>query len=150
MLQKFLLAGCCIFGLLACKSNQKDAPELQEAARIHAKALQIEQGLKPQLGELIQLKNSINVQGRALTESEIAFVEKVNSIENSYAYWKENHVEVPGYEHQHEENHHDHHHHKENLQLSPADMLSVQKEFRDSIAVLQQRIVELLQLMKKQ
>ncbi len=150
MLQKILRVGFLILLIAACKSTPKDNPALQEAARIHAEAAQIEQALQPQLKELIQRKNSINIQGRALTEEEIAFVEKVNAIENSYTYWEENHVEVPGYEHQHEENHHDHHHHKENLHLSPADMLSVQKEFRDSIVTLQQRVIELIQTIKKQ
>ncbi len=133
---------------LACNSAKKEDPALREAAEIHREAVAIEKALKPQIEQLVQLKNNINILGRALTEAEKALVSQIESIESTYAYWLEHHVEVPGYEHDHvhdhDHAHHDHSHGKK-LDLTPADMLAVQREFRDSITVLQQRIEQTLQ-----
>ncbi len=135
---------------LGCNSTKED-PLLAEAAKIHEQAAKIEQQIRPQVAALVQQKNSINVQGRALAPEEVAFVQTVESIEAGHQFWKENHLEVPGYEH-HDHDHADHDHdhdHAPKLELLPADMLAVQKEFRDTLLSVQQRIEMALQQAKQ-
>lgn len=126
-------------------TSEADQKLLQEAADIHQEAVKIEQQVRPKLDELVQQKNSINIQGRTLAPEEIAFVTKVEGIESSYAYWEENHIEVPGFEHDHSAHEgHDHDHsHGSELKVSAADMLLIQKEFKDSILSIQQRVEQL-------
>lgn len=148
----FDLAKCrilvlCFFITIACNSTKKENPALKEAAETHQQAIQIEKQVAPQLDALTQLKNSINVQGRALTPEEQALVQEIESILASYEYWEENHVEVPGYEQDHRHEGHDHegHDHGAKLELTPEDMIVVQREFRDSIVAIQRRVDATLQ-----
>ena len=128
-------------------TSEEDQKLLEEAASIHQQAIEIEEKIKPKMEALIQRKNQINIQGRALTDAEIAFVEKVEQLQTSYDYWEENHVEVPGFEHDHhghEGHDHDHDHdHGNQLKVTAADMLLIQKEFRDSISAIQQKVEKL-------
>jgi hypothetical protein len=41
------------------------------------------------LGDLVQQRNSINIQGRALTPEEIAFTGKVDALEARFGQWEE-------------------------------------------------------------
>lgn len=45
----------------------------------------LQEALQPKIEQLTQIKNRINVQGRALSTHEIAFVEKVEAVERDYA-----------------------------------------------------------------
>ncbi|HMN91026.1 MAG TPA: hypothetical protein PKD70_07795 [Saprospiraceae bacterium] len=138
--------------LIACgQASKKENPILAEAAEIHAQAMRIEQTMKPNLEALIQIKNNLNIQGRALTSQEQDLITQIELLAARYAYWEENHVEVPGHEHHdhadhahHDHDHHHGHHHNANLDLSPQDMLLVQREFLDSIRVISQSVEQLL------
>ena len=141
-----------LFFAYACGTHEhaEDDKVLKEAAKIHLDAIAIEKTVKPKLDELIQRKNQLAVQGRELTLEEQNFIAKIDNLQASYNFWEENHVEVPGAEHDHDHHHdhgHDHHHHDHSPQLEvlPADMLIIQKEFRDSILSIQQRIKQLEQ-----
>ncbi|MEL7219669.1 MAG: hypothetical protein AAGJ93_00040 [Bacteroidota bacterium] len=57
-------------------------------------------------------------------------------IESRLEAWSNNLVEVPGFEHDHHHGHH--HHHGPQLELTPEDMLIVQKELRDSASVIKE------------
>ena len=142
--------------MMACSSqnqtNHGDNKVLQEAAEVHTEALKIEKEIQSKLEALQQRKNTINIQGRALTEAEIAFVNQVEALEASLRYWEENHVEVPGFEHNHDEEGHSHdhdhghnhdHNHEAKLEVAPTDMLIIQKEFRDSMLAMQKRVLAL-------
>ena len=141
-----------LFLLAACGSNhthQDDDKDLLKAATLHQDAIDVEKIVKPKLDGLVQKKNSLNIQGRALTEAEMSFVRQVETLEDNYRYWTENHVEVPGHGHDgHDHGHghdHDHDHdHGAQLEVSSADMLIIQQEFKDSIQAIQKRI-ELLE-----
>ena len=136
-----------LFFVVACHQHSEEYKTLEKAAAIHNEAVKLEAGLRADLEKLIQKKNSINVQGRALTEEELQFVKNVNALESSHQFFTENHVEVPGFNHDH--HHHDHNHnhshdHDAQLQVTADDMLLIQKEFLDSIGSIQQRIQTLL------
>jgi len=149
MKQKNLLFVIVLFLVAACSSEDQDEAKIQQAAEIHAESVALEQEIKPQLEALVQAKNNINVQGRALTAEEQSFVKKVEQLEQSYDFWEANHIGVPGYEsehdHAHDHDHHDHDHdhdhdHGASIELSPQDMLLIQQEFKDTLLVLQQRL----------
>ncbi|MCB9267632.1 MAG: hypothetical protein H6558_21625 [Lewinellaceae bacterium] len=135
-----------LFTASACSSGEKADPQLEQAAAVHEEAMKIEEEARGKLDSLLQLKNSINVQGRALTEAEQAFVREINGLEGRFQAWAESLIEVPGYEHDHDHEHgHDHHHHgKKAPEVTPGHMLNIQQEFRDSIAVLRQEAERLL------
>ncbi len=146
--------------LFACgggtSNNQSDEEQklLSEAAQIHEEAIKVEKNLLPRLQELRQRANQIQVVGRELTPEEMNFVNAVSALELRHQQWSENHVEVPGHEHHDHDHHgHDHHGHDHNhdhdhdhgpaLELTAADMLLVQKEFRDSILAIQTSLTQL-------
>jgi len=128
--------------LCACATKPKDG---DEAAKIHLEALAIEATLATAADSLIQVRNHLAIQGRALTPEEITFNNQVSSIEASLSYWRANLPEPPGLEHDHAGHDHHHHHHGTTLDVTPEQMLAIQKEFRDSILSIQQRITQLNQ-----
>lgn len=131
--------------MIACASGGDKEKEalLKEAADIHMEALEIEKSFKPIFSGIVQRRNGLSVQGKDLTPEERRFIDMVNGVEKSYEYWEENHMEVPGFEHAHDHDHdhdHDHSHdHGGGMDLLPEDILSIQKEFRDSIKAIKKR-----------
>ena len=117
-------------------SNNKDQL-MKEALDIHNQTMAMEKEILPKLEELEQAKNSINIQGRALTDEEKAFVRKVELLNLSLEHWQENHIEVPGAEHDHTG--HDHNHGPK-VEFTPEDMLIIQKEFKDSMMAIKARL----------
>ena len=57
--------------------------------------------------------------------------------------WGENIIEVPGFPHNHNHAFGHHHHHGVQIQLSPEEMLDVQKELLDSVIAIRQRILSI-------
>ncbi len=131
----------------SCGSGDtKEHKILHNAFDIHMEALKVKKELEPSLEELRQLNNSIQVQGRELSAREINFSKAISVIENRLNYWEENHVEVPGFEHEgHDHSGHNHSHdHKPQFQLPASDILIIQKEFRDSILSIKSKVGALL------
>ncbi len=140
----FLFAVCLFF---SCGENAEDKI-LHEAHNIHLEAFKIKQAVSPQIEQLLQRSSGLQIQGRALTEDEIKFTTQVNNLAKKFEYWKENHLEVPGFEHEgHDHSDHDHahdHNHASGFNFPASDMLILQKEFRDSILVIQRQAQLLL------
>ena len=134
-----LIAACLLF-LMACGGESKEHKILHQAADIHMEAVKIKKDLEPKLEELRQRSNSIQIQGRALTPEEIAFTDAVSTLEGRVQFWDENHVEVPGFDHDdhgHAEHNHDHSHdHGPALNLPAEDILLIQQELQDSIKAI--------------
>ena len=129
--------------LFSCQSPPP-AGNADEAAKIHLEIIAIEAALAGKVDSLIQLRNQLAIQGRALTPEEIAFNNQVTGIEASISYWRDNLPEPAGLEHDHSGHNHDHNH-GPTLDVTPEQMLAIQKEFRDSILSIQQRIATLIQ-----
>jgi len=106
-------------------------PLLQQAFDYHVEAMNIEKILKEKLDAIHSKKNSIQIQGRALTEGEMNFLDEANRTTSIYEIWQNNRVEVPGFEHEHDHSSHeghDHHHHGNDVKLTPQQMKEVQEE----------------------
>ncbi len=129
--------------LCSCQSPQPVDND-ENAEKIHLEIIAIEAALAGKVDSLIQLRNQLAIQGRALTPEEIAFNNQVTGIEASINYFRDNLPEPPGLEHDHSGHDH-HHHHGPTLNVTPEQMLAIQKEFRDSILSIQQRVSGLLQ-----
>jgi hypothetical protein len=65
--------------LPACQS-QRQQKMLRQTAAAHDEALMYRETLMSELAQLTQRKNSINIQGRALTEAEIRFFSAFGSL----------------------------------------------------------------------
>ena len=67
---------------MACTPKVKDAGTayFAQADALKTETASIQQSIKEDLETLLQQRNSIMVQGRALTESELAFIDGVNGI----------------------------------------------------------------------
>jgi len=119
--------------LISCTGGKKsvDDPILKEAFALHMEATEIEKKLSPLIDDLRNQKNGIQIQGRALSEEEMKFMDTVNNIEKIFSTWTDYRVEVPGFEHGHNHDGHQHHagcNHKNDVQLTPQQMLEVQQE----------------------
>ncbi|MEL6719121.1 MAG: hypothetical protein AAFO82_03210 [Bacteroidota bacterium] len=142
MFKKNILLWIFPLTLIGCASQDESKLLLEKANEIHLEAIKINKVVQPKLEQLIQSKNQLEQQEEELIEAEESFMKKVAQLEKSYAFWEENHVEVPGFEH-HDHDHHDHdhdHNHGATLEVSAEDMLLIQQEFKDSISVILERI----------
>jgi hypothetical protein len=133
-----------LLSILSCGGETAEHKILHQASEVHQEALKVKKELEPNLEQLRQLSNGIQIQGRALTSEEISFTNAVALVESRLNYWEENHVDVPGFE----EDGHDHsghdHDHAPSFQFPASDMLIIQKEFRDSIVRIKQKVGTLL------
>jgi hypothetical protein len=130
--------------LSACSGKSADKQMLEEAAAIHLEADQLQQAVKPLIDELVQRKNSINIQGRALQAEELDFLAGVESVETAYRFYIDNHAEVPGFEH-HDHDHDHGHHHGPQTKITAKHALAIQQELRDSLLSAKGRAEALLQ-----
>ncbi len=131
---KYLIPFLMVFTINNCSSNNEQV--LKEAVEIHEQSLTIEKEVQSKYDELEQIKNSINIQGRALTEEEIKFTREVDLMGLSLNYWKENHLEVPSSDQQEKQK-------DASIKFSPQDILLIQKEFNDSIVAIRARVERL-------
>jgi ABC-type nickel/cobalt efflux system permease component RcnA len=116
----------------ACTTTSEDDKLMEEAFNIHEQAMQIAKETKDLLASTDQNQTGLS------------------SIRERLERWEDDLVEVPGFEHEHEHSHdhdhghgHDHDHSHSTLDLLPADMLAVQKEFLDSIRVIKSDLARL-------
>jgi hypothetical protein len=72
--------------MLAATCRPTIEKQIQE---MHAASLQLGKEVAPVLEELIQQRNSINIQGRALTTGEMTFSDKVYALEAAFQQWNE-------------------------------------------------------------
>ena len=81
MSHRFLLLLCLFFGS-NCSSSIKDAgvDYFAQANELKAATETIQLSIKEDFQNLRQQRNNIKVQGRALTETELAFIDGVNDL----------------------------------------------------------------------
>ncbi|MEM9848605.1 MAG: hypothetical protein AAF847_11990 [Bacteroidota bacterium] len=137
---------CC--SLVACANQQQNKEEelLQQAGQIHLEAIKIDETVKPKFAKMTRAKEQLAQKQAELTPEENQLLQKMVALEQSYTFWNENHVEVPGFEHEghdhHDHSHHDHDH-GPSLDVSAEDMLVIQQEFKDSLVSIAERLESL-------
>lgn len=82
MKSPFLLALVISCSAISCEDKIG-----QQIQAIFTKNMDLEKETAIKMEELIQFRNKINVQGRALTEDEISLVEEMNAVEKRWQDW---------------------------------------------------------------
>ena len=132
---KKIVAGLLIsFLLVSCNTSSSTASISPQAIAIHEEAVKMKEEVMPLLEELIQRRNQLSVQGRALTQEEKNYIDSVYALEGSFQEWTEKQVDASGQTVSGE---------GQALQLSSPKMLTLQQQQRDAIARLKESVMEL-------
>ncbi len=111
---------------VSCSDHSKPDPLLEEAFQIHKQALQVEK-------EVRELLKKLPEDHAAKTK-----------MESRLTAWDENLIEVPGFDDDHSHDHHDHNHsHGPDVELTPENMLAVQKVLLDSMLTIRKDLQNL-------
>ena len=131
--------------LVACSTTDKKDPLLDEAARYHQEATQLQGIVEPQIEQIDSLKTVLTTQRRPNATVTVA---TLDSLKTAFESWEENLVEVPGMAHDHAHGgKHDHHHHADaTLKDLPAEqMRDLQRETLATLKQIQARLNEVVQ-----
>jgi queuine/archaeosine tRNA-ribosyltransferase len=152
----FLFALLLVF---SCNGKDEKAEALlKEAVKWHNEAMAIHKELMPAMKEIEELKTELTAQRDSLAgrdENAIsqldAQIMNLENISKEMQEWMGNIVEVPhdGEHHHHhegEEHDHDHsHEHGAKIDLTPEQMLEIQKEMKANILKIQDKVKAILE-----
>ena len=117
-------------------TSEEDAHHLQQAADIHKAMMEIEEQFENQLDSL-----------KSFSHHAAGIRDSLQVIEKDFELWEKNVVEVPGDDSGEAHDHgHGHHDEKENLQVTPEQMVEIQKELKSNLEKLLLRLQSLRQL----
>ena len=116
--------------------NEEDAHHLRQAVEIHKAMMEIEEQFENQLDSL-----------KSFSHHAVEIRDSLQVIEKDFELWEKNVVEVPGDDSADAHDHgHEHHHEKENLQVTPEQMVEIQKELKSNLEKLLLRLQSIGQL----
>lgn len=85
MLKQIAFLICFLnLSIFACNPVQKKAL-LNEAKKLYQDNIALDSDISLKLKTLIQRKNQINIQGRVLNSAELAYIDKIESLEEDYS-----------------------------------------------------------------
>lgn len=142
-----LLSACLIF---SC-GDKKD-PKMEEAGKVHLEAMEIEESLHEQIEGIDSLKIVLSEKKKTLTDAAAiasldSTVAALDAVAGSFATWEESVVEVPGLPHEHHDG--EEHDHKPAPDLTPEQMLEVQKESKANIEKIKTDLAKVEEMVKK-
>lgn len=115
---------------------------MEEAGKIHLAAMEVEEAIAKEIEQSDSLKNLLSEKKKTLKDAALiaqidSAVVSLDQVHKAFHEWQENLVEVPGLPHEHHhhgegEGHH-HHDHKPAPDLTPDQMLEVQREIKANI-----------------
>ena len=155
---RILFVGLSLAFLSACGTKQD--PLLQEAAQVHNQAIAVHDEVMKQLEDAQQLtqklkarRESADSTGRAAIDGLIA---EMDSSQKAMDTWMNEVVEVPGEEghnhshvHKKAENHDHAHDHAAQPEVTPQQMLDIQKEMKKNIEKIQADLTQQMEAAKK-
>ncbi|WP_234733518.1 hypothetical protein [Tellurirhabdus bombi] len=125
---------------LSCSTGEKKDPALEEAAKYHNEATEIQAVVEPQIERIDSLKTLLTQRTEPAAKATVA---SLDSLKKAFEDWEGNLVEVPGMPHKHSHDHgdHEHHHHADaTLKDLPADqMRDLQREILTNIKEIQKQ-----------
>lgn len=77
------LAALFLLAAVSCKD-----PLIEQIRSVHNENVELEKETALKIDQLIQIRNGINIQGRALTEDEVIVVGEIDAIEQRWLDWK--------------------------------------------------------------
>lgn len=129
--------------LVSCgRSSDKKDPLLEEAARYHNQATEVQAVIEPKIEQIDSLKTVLTTRKTPDASARIA---TLDSLKTAFDEWEENLVEVPGMPHNHTHEHgkgeHRHKHADATLKDLPAEqMRDLQRETLNNIRQIQTRL----------
>ncbi|GAB3705534.1 hypothetical protein GCM10027592_38110 [Spirosoma flavus] len=149
---RYVIFSALLIGLVAC-SGKSDADKavLEEAARYHNEATEVQEQLEPMIDQIDSVKTLLAAK---TTPEAKATTQSLDSLKTAFEQWEENLVEVPGMKHEHHEHgegeHHHHHHNNNDAKDMPADqMRDFQREYLANIKLMQQQTQRAMERAKK-
>ncbi|MFN8357329.1 MAG: hypothetical protein U0Y10_22925 [Spirosomataceae bacterium] len=130
----------------ACGNSLKDDPQVKEAGKLHLEASEIQEEIEPLVEQIDSVNTALAEKKKTLADSSAQQAEEViaalSKVKTDFEDWEKNVFEVPGVEHNHAEGeeHHHHHDHKPAPDLTPEQMLEVQKEMLKTIQGLKEAV----------
>ena len=130
---------CLVLLFVGCSNSKQPDPLLEEANEYHLKAMAVYK-------EVVEKIEKETIDSTALAQ-----------LQDRLKTWDNNLIEVPGFEHTHDHGHdhdhddHDHDHeghdhdHGAPVKVTPEHMRNIQKEFLDSIQVIQKDLEVFIQ-----
>ena len=112
--------------IFSCSHSHKSDPLLKEAFLLHEQSIKTAQEVERIMQELPD-SNQYRL-----------------NIESRLANWNDNLIEVPGFDHDHSHHGHNHSHdhgHRPPIELTPEDMLMVQRELLDSVQTMRDELL---------
>ena len=79
----FILITLILSTAIACNDQT-----LEQIQTTHTQNTELEKEMTGIIESLVQIRNHINIQGRALTEEEIALVSKIDTLEQKWLDWE--------------------------------------------------------------
>lgn len=150
MIKRFLPLSALLVGFMLFSCQEKENPQLKEAAAIHNEAHEIMESIEPEVKSLDSLQSAlankqIAAKDTAAFASAVAALDKVKT---DFKTWEENLVTVPGMQHEHEHEHeghgegehHHHHEHKKAPDVAPEQHVEIQKEIKKNIEQIQMEL----------
>jgi len=130
----FLIISCIGLSFLTACHSHEQSPELLEAMEVHKQIIEVEKEVKQKFEESkTGLSDSLAIQ-------------QLDELQGKYKEWQSNLVEVPGMEHDHDHHDHDHDHdhdHGQELKITDALMLEVQKSLLQELKSIQATLQKL-------
>lgn len=77
------LAALFLLAVVSCKD-----PLIEQIRSVHNENVELEKETALKIDQLVQIRNGINIQGRALTEDEVIVVGEIDAIEQRWLDWK--------------------------------------------------------------
>jgi hypothetical protein len=150
---------------VACSSglSEEELAILKEAAAVHDEAYAKQKEIDGLMVQLVEYRNFFmaglannneresQVLDDVTTEDMKSILVEIQSIEESLLVWKEDftEVEIPGEEHDHDHGDHDHgHSHAPAADITPAQMLDLQRGQKALIESIHERVLQVLERSK--
>ena len=150
-----IFIGLCL-GLALTACSEKKDPKMEEAGKIHLEAMKIEETIAEEIETADSLENILVEKKKSLKDATtIASIDStiaaINRTQAAFEEWEENLVEVPGlaHEHHHGEGEEHHHDHKPAPDLSPDQMLEIQKATKANIEKIKSDWAKTQEMIKK-
>ena len=128
----YVLCTTLFVTLMACETAKKENPILKEAGEIHNQAHQIGEGIEAQFPAMDSISTLLSAKKTPAADS---LVVQIANTKKTFEDWETNIVTVPGMAHSHDHaaGDHDHEAHKPAPDVTPEQMLEIQKEMKTSI-----------------
>ncbi|WP_428654273.1 hypothetical protein [Runella sp.] len=150
------LCGVLLSAFLFSACGDKKDPKMEEAGKVHLEAMAIEESIHEQIEGIDSLKIVLSDKKKTLTDAAAiasldSTVAALDAVASSFESWEESVVEVPGlpHEHHHHEGEEHEHHHKPAPDLTPEQMLEVQKESKANIEKIKADLAKTEQMVSK-